>query len=909
MTNIKIKKHFQLEKDLDNPNIVYMPQSMRDQIKTQEEFDENYTNKMINRVHIKVVVLSDLDYKKFRKRKTDQKRGTRKNRIEEVKVEVGRPYYRDKKLGILRAYGNLDWLDKNDHSKGKTMPLYFYHYLVNKGIYESQYASHGKITIKGVEESDKSATVVSESIVSKTFKRTPKIIITGRREPESEADTNLTPILEPEPEIDGYDFLYPELDDAHFNIKIAKRKEFYDTRYDGELHDIKKQADILCKADFELMPHQQFIKNFLSVQTPYNSLLLYHGLGTGKTCSAIGVAEEMRTYMKQIGLRKSIMIIAMPNVQDNFRLQLFDPRKLKLDNGLWTIESCIGNSLLREINPTGVKGHIDDRENIIEQIGNIINQYYTFMGYTQFANYISNAIEVKGTGKTSEEKQRIKIREIKNVFNNRLIIIDEAHNIRITNENKNRKAAELLMEVAKYTDNLRLLLLSATPMYNSYEEIVWIVNLMNINDKRGQITISDVFESDGSFKQEPSGLELLKRKLTGYVSYIRGENPYTFPYRIYPEKDPDFVYPTHQMNGKSITPIEHIPVYISKIGEYQEKGYKLVIDDMRKQTTDTFEFMDTFKYTLLMLPLEALNIVYPYEDDSVEGITGKSGLARVMTYKENSNSRYNFQYKNQKIFSKEELPKYSSKMAKICDIIRASEGIILVYSQYIDGGSVPMALALEEMGFSRYGSDKQTKSLFAIPPTEPIDYKTMLPQSQTQGPFNKARYVMITGDKMFSPNNDDDIKALNSADNIYGSNIKVVLISKAAGEGIDFKNIRQVHIMEPWYNMNRIEQIIGRGVRNKSHCNLPFEKRNVEIFLHATSLTDTSEESVDMYVYRLAEKKSMEIGKVTRVLKEMAVDCILNIGQTNFTTEMLARTPENTNVQISLSSGKEINRR
>ena len=76
MTNIKIKKHFQLEKDLDNPNIVYMPQSMRDQIKTQEEFDENYTNKMINRVHIKVVVLSDLDYKKFRKRKTDQKRGT-----------------------------------------------------------------------------------------------------------------------------------------------------------------------------------------------------------------------------------------------------------------------------------------------------------------------------------------------------------------------------------------------------------------------------------------------------------------------------------------------------------------------------------------------------------------------------------------------------------------------------------------------------------------------------------------------------------------------------------------------------------------------------------------------------------------------------------------------------------------
>ena len=44
--------------------------------------------------------------------------------------------------------------------------------------------------------------------------------------------------------------------------------------------------------------HQMFIKNYLSFQTPYNSLLLYHQLGTGKTCSAIGVAEETREYMK-----------------------------------------------------------------------------------------------------------------------------------------------------------------------------------------------------------------------------------------------------------------------------------------------------------------------------------------------------------------------------------------------------------------------------------------------------------------------------------------------------------------------------------------------------------------------------------------------------------------------------------
>ena len=98
----------------------------------------------------------------------------------------------------------------------------------------------------------------------------------------------------------SFDFLYPDLNDPDFNAKIASRKEFNDTKFDGKVKDIKKQAEILCKSDFELLPHQMFVKNFLSLQTPYNSLLLYHGLGTGKTCSAIGVAEEMRSFMKQV---------------------------------------------------------------------------------------------------------------------------------------------------------------------------------------------------------------------------------------------------------------------------------------------------------------------------------------------------------------------------------------------------------------------------------------------------------------------------------------------------------------------------------------------------------------------------------------------------------------------------------
>jgi hypothetical protein len=55
--------------------------------------------------------------------------------------------------------------------------------------------------------------------------------------------------------------------------------------------------------------------------------------------------------------------------------------------------------------------------------------------------------------------------------------------------------------------------------------------------------------------------------------------------------------------------------------------------------------------------------------------------------------------------------------------------------------------------------------------------------------------------------------------------------------------------------MSRIEQIIGRGVRNLSHCSLDFEDRNVEIYLHST-LPRNDEEPADLYVYRFAEKKA-----------------------------------------------------
>ena len=757
------------------------------------------------------------------------------------------------------------------------------------------------------------------------------------------------------------DFLYPTLDDPQFNAKIATRKEFNDTKYDGKIYNIEKHADKMCSVDFELMPHQLFVKNFLSFHTPYNAMLLYHGLGTGKTCSAIGIAEEMRTYMKQIGHKHRIIVVASPNVQNNFKLQLFDERKLKKDGDVWNLNTCIGNTLLAEVIPT--QTHSIPKEKLVSMITSLINQYYVFMGYGEFANFIKRKTQVDDVelGITQQEQKEMEIGKIRKIFNNRLVIIDEVHNIRLMQENKqSKKTANLLMHVCKYANDMRLLLLSATPMFNSYKEIIWLCNLLNMVDKRSTIKEEDVFDTDGAFLPPRTskdgtplegGRELLQRKLTGYVSYVRGENPYSFPYRIYPELfAPEKVitsdtYPTLQMNKKPVdAPLKHVPVYMNENGSYQSQLYNYIITNMMTKPFATanlnsperempsFENMESFGYTQLKEPLEALNIVFPYSNfgkptDNMEepedaasiirNMIGKQGLSNVMTYKTMRNPyelRYDFEYKPDilsqygRIFHSENLPKYSGKIANICNIIRKSKGIIMIYSQYIDGGVVPIALALEEMGITRFGSASYTKSLFKTPPTEPVDALTLKPLSELENKsaFRPAKYVMITGDKAFSPNNLADLKYTTNMNNLYGESVRVILITKAAAEGLDFKNIRQLHVLEPWYNMNRTEQIIGRTVRNLSHCALPFAERNVEIYLHATSPVN-NEETADLYVYRFAEKKAVQIGQVSRLLKETAVDCILNIEQTNFTVDKLMELAANQKVVLQLSSDLAIN--
>lgn len=662
---------------------------------------------------------------------------------------------------------------------------------------------------------------------------------------------------------------YPSVKDQGLQGKIALKKEFA-YKYEGKIEEIASKTKSMCIAgnSFELSPHQEFVKRFMSYDTPYNSLLLYHGLGSGKTCSASTMTESLRTYSKYMVNFKKIMIVASPNVQENFKLQLFDPTKLEKKKGLWVLNGCVGNSLLGDLNAYQI--HSLPKEELVSIIKKIIRDNYSFIGYVSFANFIEKC------------RQSRDFKKLKHTFESRVIVIDEIHNIRITDQPSDsigKRVAGMLLELVKNVKGMKFIFMTGTPMYNDAREIVFLLNLFRLNDNRSILRVSDLFSKEGELK--PDGEKRLLESANGYVSYVRGENPYTFPYlitpKMYADKHSSFLLPnpTVQFNEKEIAvPLKYIDLYGVTLSAQQEAAYYSVLGQLN-DTMEDFDLLDSLGYNELLKPIQTLIISYPVEKNYM---TGEEGLSHVMQYK---TTKTEFEYKETPLrgmFEYDRLGEYSAKMKTVLDHIIHSEGTVLVYSQYIMGGIIPFALALEEYGFKRYGEKKM--SLFKDKKQD-VNVFNLEKKPDYKGTVKTARYAIISGDKLLSPNVNEEISAL-TQNNVHGERIKVVLISQAGTEGIDLKNLRQVHIIEPWYNLNRIEQIIGRARRNCSHKELPLDERNVQLFLHCAYLSDPKEETLDHLIYRMAEKKSIKIGKVTRLLKQASVDCILHQEQQNF---------------------------
>ena len=114
----------------------------------------------------------------------------------------------------------------------------------------------------------------------------------------------------------------------------------------------------------------------------------------------------------------------------------------------------------------------------------------------------------------------------------------------------------------------------------------------------------------------------------------------------------------------------------------------------------------------------------------------------------------------------------------------------------------------------------------------------------------------------------------NQKENHDGSCIKIMLGSPSIKEGVSLLRVEQIHIIEPYWNISRIQQIIGRGIRFCSHKDLPKERQIVHVFLYIAT-HPKEKETIDEYIWCLAKKKNKLIEQFEHILNENAIDCKL----------------------------------
>jgi hypothetical protein len=249
--------------------------------------------------------------------------------------------------------------------------------------------------------------------------------------------------------------------------------------------------------EFELLTHQKIVRDYLNLYTPYRGLLLYHGLGSGKTCTSIAIAEGMKTD-------KRIFILTPASLKMNFFSELkkcgdhlykknqywefvsiegkteyvnvlskalsLSTEYIRKNNGAWLV------NIEKEANFT--EKNPEEQKQIDNQLNEMIRTKYTDINY--------NGLNMKGLQNLTGDFTR-------NPFDNSVILIDEAHNFvsRIVNKiNKPKSLAYRLYDYLMSATNAKIVLLTGTPIINYPNEIGILYNILRGYIKTWNININ-----------------------------------------------------------------------------------------------------------------------------------------------------------------------------------------------------------------------------------------------------------------------------------------------------------------------------------------------------------------------------------------------------------------------------------
>lgn len=684
---------------------------------------------------------------------------------------------------------------------------------------------------------------------------------------------------------------YPSQDDPEFLQKLLSKREFAESLQTSWIPKYDACGDV---EQFEVTPVQRFVSNLMSPRTPYMSALLYHGVGVGKTCSAIQIAEAWL----EVNPTQEVFIITPPTIREGFERTIFDMQRLKIseeENSPNTIIGCTGT---RYLELTGTLFE-QDKSKIAMKIKRQINKRYNIMGYLSFANYIKGLFEPIRKGLDLSKYEMEKARKVREHFNGKLVIVDEAHNLRdlpgeISDSEPGSPGGEaekadaaagkmltpFLRDVVTYSDGMKLVLMTATPMYDNYREIIFMLNLLLANDKKALLSESKVFDKDGTLK--PLGESLLASAAIRYISYMRGENPKSFPIRLNPQgvsKLSKTTYPVSNPRDGVIPEQDKMYVDYLPITPIKLKGDVLTVSKKFMEALPAG--VGGISSTQMTQIVQAGNFVIPADEDTdYRQRVGEAGISLLFS-EEMVDKERRYRAIDAKWLGIGQIGKYSPKFEFLLNRLKTAEGVAFVYTRFVKGCALPLAFTLEANGYSFYG---HKKGLLANGiQTEGGRQCALCPKREKEHTgsevehFKPAYYGLLTGDITLSPHNDLTIKAERNMDNVDGVQMKIIIGSQIASEGVDLRFIRESHILDSWYHLSKIEQIVGRSIRFCSHSALPEIKRNTTVYLYAAIYPeDIPKETADLYSYRTAFKKARQVGRITRILKQHAIDCNLN---------------------------------
>jgi len=248
--------------------------------------------------------------------------------------------------------------------------------------------------------------------------------------------------------------------------------------------------DVSCdrktdQTEFDLLTHQKIVRDYLNLYTPYRGLLLYHGLGSGKTCTSIAIAEGMKQ-------NKQVIVMTPASLKMNF----FSEMKkcgddLYRKDQYWEFVSIEGNSQLTGMLSRALSLPVE----FIRQQGGAwflnVKEQSNFAQLsaeqqTSIDNQLNEMIrskykDINYNGLTQNSLMKLTDNMSKNPFDNSVVIIDEAHNFvsRIVNKIKKPDSiAYVLYDYLMKATNARIVLLSGTPIINYPNEIGVLFNIL-----------------------------------------------------------------------------------------------------------------------------------------------------------------------------------------------------------------------------------------------------------------------------------------------------------------------------------------------------------------------------------------------------------------------------------------------